>query len=82
MNILWQFCLMLRMILTPSNQQQQIIFVGNLLGCCMKAPVLLFRYTYTKQQLSLNLWRLAVFYRIVQDYQTFLRLSGLYDWIV
>ena len=42
----------------------------------------LFRYTYTKQQLSLNLWRLAVFYRIVQDYQTFLRLSGLYDWIV
>ena len=42
----------------------------------------LFRYTYTKQQLSLNLWRLAVFYRIFQDYQTFLRLSGLYDWIV
>ena len=42
----------------------------------------LFRYTYTKQQLSLNLWRLAVFYRIVQDYKTFLQLSGLYDWIL
>ena len=41
-----------------------------------------FCYTYTKQQLSLNLWRLAVFYRIVQDYQTFLRLCSLYDWIV